>query len=209
VRPCHSPTDSGVGATTSEELVTTTKQEHDRPGHTKTVNIFVNDVKHTVSDTPITGREIATLGGVPDGNQIFLEVPGPGTTSRSVPGRRSTRSPGCGSTTSPPATSADACRGTGPPETHGGTARSRAPRSERRLPDRRGARPRSAGRLVAPMHDGPLGSVARISGRTAGECLHASLTPHACGDFGHSGTPPISMFEKAPSRGGADSGGSR
>ena len=58
--------------------MTTTTQERDRPGHTKTVNIFVNDVKHVVSDAPITGREIAVLGGVPAGNQIFLEVPGPG-----------------------------------------------------------------------------------------------------------------------------------
>ena len=58
--------------------MTTITQEHDRPGHTKTVNIFINDVKHAVPDSPITGREIAHLGGVPEGNQIFLEVPGPG-----------------------------------------------------------------------------------------------------------------------------------
>jgi hypothetical protein len=58
--------------------VTTTTQERDRPGHTKTVNIFINDVKHAVRDVPITGREIAALGEVPEGNQIFLEVPGPG-----------------------------------------------------------------------------------------------------------------------------------
>lgn len=56
----------------------TTTQERDRPGHTKIVNIFVNDIKHPVPDAPITGREIAELGGVPDGNQMFLEVPGPG-----------------------------------------------------------------------------------------------------------------------------------
>ena len=58
--------------------MTTTTQERDRPNHTKTVNIFVNDVKHTIPDATITGREIAALGPVPDGNQIFLEVPGPG-----------------------------------------------------------------------------------------------------------------------------------
>ena len=58
--------------------MTTTTQDRDRPGRTKTVNIFINDVKHAVRDEPITGRGIATLGGVPEGNQIFLEVPGPG-----------------------------------------------------------------------------------------------------------------------------------
>lgn len=58
--------------------MTTTTQERDRPGHVKTVNIFINDVKHAVPDAAITGREIASLGGVPEGNQIFLEVPGPG-----------------------------------------------------------------------------------------------------------------------------------
>jgi hypothetical protein len=61
-----------------EESVTTTTQEHGRRAHIKTVNIFINDVKHVVPDAPITGREIASLGGVPEGNQIFLEVPGPG-----------------------------------------------------------------------------------------------------------------------------------
>ena len=58
--------------------MTTSTQDRDRPGHITTVNIFVNDVKHAVPDSPITGREIASLGGVPEGNQIFLEVPGPG-----------------------------------------------------------------------------------------------------------------------------------
>lgn len=58
--------------------MTTTTQDRDRPNHIKTVNIFINDVKHAVPAAPITGREIASLGGVPEGNQIFLEVPGPG-----------------------------------------------------------------------------------------------------------------------------------
>lgn len=57
--------------------MTTTAQERDRSGHTKTVNIFINDVKHSIPHIPITGREISHLGGVPEGNQLFLEVPGP------------------------------------------------------------------------------------------------------------------------------------
>lgn len=75
---CHSGADRGVGPIDSEAPVTTTAQERDRSGHTKIVNIFINDVKHAIPDIPITGREISHLGGVPEGNQMFLEVPGPG-----------------------------------------------------------------------------------------------------------------------------------
>lgn len=46
--------------------------------HATTINIFVNDVHFKVTEPVMTGAQIAQLGGVPEGNQIFLEVPGPG-----------------------------------------------------------------------------------------------------------------------------------
>lgn len=53
---------------------------HDEPTSIgpKTVNIFINDDRYPVDESPLTGEQIATLGGVPAGNQLFLEVPGPG-----------------------------------------------------------------------------------------------------------------------------------
>lgn len=42
------------------------------------INIFINDVHVKVETAHATGADIARLGGVPDGNQIFLDVPGPG-----------------------------------------------------------------------------------------------------------------------------------
>lgn len=47
------------------------KQEH-------VINIFINDAHVKVETTHATGAEIAQLGGIPDGNQIFLSVSGPG-----------------------------------------------------------------------------------------------------------------------------------
>jgi Multiubiquitin len=46
--------------------------------HVAEINIFINDVHYKVTTPVLTGREISQLGGVPEGNQIFLEVPGPG-----------------------------------------------------------------------------------------------------------------------------------
>lgn len=46
--------------------------------HARTINIFINDTSCKVTERIMTGAQIATLGGVPEGNQIFLEVPGPG-----------------------------------------------------------------------------------------------------------------------------------
>ncbi len=43
-----------------------------------TINIFINDTHYKVTERTLTGAQIAALGGVPEGNQIFLEVPGPG-----------------------------------------------------------------------------------------------------------------------------------
>lgn len=43
----------------------------------KHVNIRINDDHHKVEAAQLTGRDIAQLGGIPEGNQIFLEVPGP------------------------------------------------------------------------------------------------------------------------------------
>lgn len=46
--------------------------------HTPTINIFINDTKYQVTERTMTGAQIAALAGIPAGNQIFLEVPGPG-----------------------------------------------------------------------------------------------------------------------------------
>ncbi len=46
--------------------------------HTPTINILINDNHYKVTERIMTGGQIAQLGGVPEGNQIFLEVPGPG-----------------------------------------------------------------------------------------------------------------------------------
>lgn len=43
----------------------------------KHVNIRINDHHYKVEADQLTGRDIARLGGIPEGNQIFLEVPGP------------------------------------------------------------------------------------------------------------------------------------
>ena len=46
--------------------------------HAPAIHIFINDTSYQVTERIMTGAQIATLGGVPEGNQIFLEVPGPG-----------------------------------------------------------------------------------------------------------------------------------
>jgi len=46
--------------------------------HAATINIFIDDIKYEVTQRTMTGAQIAALGGVPEGNQLFLEVPGPG-----------------------------------------------------------------------------------------------------------------------------------
>jgi Multiubiquitin len=42
------------------------------------INIFVNDTRYQAPRPVMTGAELAELAGVPAGNQLFLEVPGPG-----------------------------------------------------------------------------------------------------------------------------------
>jgi hypothetical protein len=42
------------------------------------INIFINDARFAVRDRCLTGGQLASLAGIPDGNQIFLEIPGPG-----------------------------------------------------------------------------------------------------------------------------------
>ena len=51
-------------------------EQHDQ--HGVTINIFINDVHYRVTEPTLTGAQLANLGGVPEGNQLFLEVPGPG-----------------------------------------------------------------------------------------------------------------------------------
>jgi hypothetical protein len=41
------------------------------------VNIQINNLHFKVSEPTLTGRGLATLGGIGEGNQLFLEVPGP------------------------------------------------------------------------------------------------------------------------------------
>ena len=43
----------------------------------KHVNIRINDAHRKVEAAELTGRGVAQLGGIPEGNQIFLEIPGP------------------------------------------------------------------------------------------------------------------------------------
>lgn len=42
------------------------------------IPIRINDVPHTAPYDVMTGAAIAALGDFPAGNQLFLEVPGPG-----------------------------------------------------------------------------------------------------------------------------------
>jgi len=46
--------------------------------HAPTFNIFINDARLEAHERTLTGAQIAALGGVPEGKQIFLEIPGPG-----------------------------------------------------------------------------------------------------------------------------------
>jgi hypothetical protein len=42
------------------------------------VPIRINDVPHVAPQEVMTGAAIAAVGNFPAGNQLFLEVPGPG-----------------------------------------------------------------------------------------------------------------------------------
>jgi hypothetical protein len=46
--------------------------------HARTIIIFINDIQYKVTERIMTGGQIAALGGIPEDDQIFLEVPGPG-----------------------------------------------------------------------------------------------------------------------------------
>ena len=46
--------------------------------HARTISIFINDIPYKVTERIMTGAQIAALGGIPEGDQIFLEVTGPG-----------------------------------------------------------------------------------------------------------------------------------
>lgn len=41
------------------------------------INIFINDQKFVAPKSSMTGRELKELGGIPPGNRLFLERPGP------------------------------------------------------------------------------------------------------------------------------------
>jgi hypothetical protein len=42
------------------------------------INIFINNTHYHAPKPVMTGQELAALGGVPAGNQLFIEAPGPG-----------------------------------------------------------------------------------------------------------------------------------
>lgn len=42
------------------------------------INIVINTTHYRAPQPVMTGAELAALAGVPAGNQLFLEVPGPG-----------------------------------------------------------------------------------------------------------------------------------
>ena len=42
------------------------------------IRIFINDEPYFAPEPAMTGRELLALAGVPEGNQLFLDVPGPG-----------------------------------------------------------------------------------------------------------------------------------
>lgn len=44
----------------------------------RNINIVINDKHFRAPEPTMTGRELLGLGGIPEGNQLFLEVPGPG-----------------------------------------------------------------------------------------------------------------------------------
>jgi hypothetical protein len=56
----------------------TNTEMHD--GHTtgRILMIFINDEQYQAPDREMTGRELFALGGIPEGNHLFLDVPGPG-----------------------------------------------------------------------------------------------------------------------------------
>lgn len=44
----------------------------------KRLRIFINDQPYFAPEPTMTGRELLILAGLPETNQLFLDVPGPG-----------------------------------------------------------------------------------------------------------------------------------
>lgn len=42
------------------------------------IRIFINDQPYFAPEQAMTGRELLGLAGLPEGNHLFLDVPGPG-----------------------------------------------------------------------------------------------------------------------------------
>lgn len=51
---------------------------HERPDTERGVLIVINEVEYVAPRREMTGRALMTLAGIPDGNHLFLEIPGPG-----------------------------------------------------------------------------------------------------------------------------------
>src|SRR5213078_329291 len=72
-------------------VTTASTQREDKPGGTMTetstgattesrqrIRIFINDQPYLAPERAMTGRDLLALAGLPEGNQLFLDVPGPG-----------------------------------------------------------------------------------------------------------------------------------
>ena len=49
-----------------------------KPDTSRKVQIFINDERYHAPKPSMTGRELLQLASLPETNQLFLEVPGPG-----------------------------------------------------------------------------------------------------------------------------------
>ena len=54
------------------------EQETTQTESTVRVRIFINETPHVVRKRVMTGEELRILGEIPEGNQLFLTVSGPG-----------------------------------------------------------------------------------------------------------------------------------
>lgn len=52
-------------------------EEHSASKGDKRINIFINDERYSAPREAMTGGQLKELGGVPAGNRLFLEKPGP------------------------------------------------------------------------------------------------------------------------------------
>jgi hypothetical protein len=66
---------SANAAAASQHSAPLHPQPHPAP---QKINLWIDDRKYVVTEGALTGRELKSLAGIPEANQLFLEVPGPG-----------------------------------------------------------------------------------------------------------------------------------